>query len=173
VVIIIGGVVAVLASRGGEKVLPGLGQACAEKGPKCAENLTCGADNVCLGAAGFQGCEKPEQCETTRCEAGKCEAQVSIGDTCDSNDDCRSPLTCFQGFCLMPMGQKCTHSSQCVTGNCQDQLCGRAPVVRCPRCPLGQICINGACQVPSIVRDHRLELELEEPIRRTPRIPVP
>ncbi|MGZ3461764.1 MAG: COG1470 family protein, partial [Archangium sp.] len=133
VLIIVGAVVGILSSH--KAPLPALGQACGQKEPKCAANLTCGPANTCLGNSGFQGCDKPEQCVTGRCETGKCQDQVSLGDTCDSNDDCRAPLTCFQGFCLIPMGQKCTHPSQCVTGNCQNQACTQGAVF-CPRCPL-------------------------------------
>ncbi len=219
VLVIVGVVVAIL---GDNKAAPGLGQACAKEEPKCGPDLTCGAGNVCLGAkgfkgcdkgeqcatnrceegtceelvalsgacnssddcnpplachegacrglAGFQGCDKGEQCVTGRCEAGSCQEQVTLGDTCNSNDDCRSPLTCFQTFCLMPLGQKCTHPSQCVTGDCQNQVCTRGAVL-CPRCPVGTICINGRCQAPVILRDHRILQELQVEPRRT--IPAP
>lgn len=171
VVLIVGGVVAVLASRHKPEAAPGLGQACAQKAPKCGANLTCGEGNVCLGNSGFQGCEKPEQCVTGRCEASACKDQVSLGDTCDSNDDCRSPLTCFQAFCLMPVGQRCTHPSQCVSGACDGQVCTRG-VVLCPRCPLGQVCINGTCQRPLIMRDPSILNPIDDSIRqRIPRTP--
>jgi hypothetical protein len=219
VVIIVGGVVAILSSRGGEG--PGLGAACAKKEPRCGKELTCGTGNVCVGdkgfkgcergeqcasgrceagtceervalgekcdsaddcnaplachegacrgVAGFEGCGKPEQCVTGRCEAGKCQEQVTLGDTCDSNDDCRSPLTCFQGFCLVPIGQKCTHPSQCVSGSCLNQVCGRG-VVLCPRCPTGTVCVEGRCETPFIRKDPILLQELEvQPKRSIPR----
>jgi hypothetical protein len=221
VLIIIGGVVAILSARG-DKQAPGLGQACAKEEPKCGPDLACGTSNVCLGAkgfkgcergeqcatnrceegtceelvalsgacnsaddcnpplachegvcrglAGFQGCDKVEQCATGRCEASKCQEQVTLGDTCDSTDDCRSPLTCHQTFCLMPVGQKCTHPSQCVSGECQSQVCARGAVV-CPRCPMGTLCFDGRCQAPVIRRDHRILQELQVAPRRT--IPAP
>ncbi|PTL84221.1 hypothetical protein [Vitiosangium sp. GDMCC 1.1324] len=171
VVIIIVGVVAILSSHGKKVEAPGIGQPCAAKGTKCAANLTCGPNNVCLGAAGFEGCDKPELCATGRCEANKCQEQVSLGDTCDSPDDCRAPLSCFQGFCLIPLGEKCTHPSQCVTGACTNQVCSRA-VVLCPRCPAGTVCINGTCVQTGIVRDPRLMRELEvQQFQRTPQPP--
>lgn len=218
VVIIVGGVVAILSSRG-DKEAPVLGRTCAKEEPRCGKDLTCGSGNTCLGAAGFkgceqgaqcatnrceagtcqeraalsgtcdsaddcteplachegacrglagfQGCERAEQCFTGRCETGTCQEQVVLGDTCDSNDDCRSPLTCHQGFCLMPNGQKCSHSSQCISGNCREQVCSRGLIVLCPRCPMGQVCIEGKCQTPTIIRDHRLMLEPRHPIPRS------
>jgi hypothetical protein len=127
VLIIVGGVVAILSSRG-DKEAPTLGQACAKEEPKCGKDLTCGLGNACVGAAGFKGCEQGAQCATNRCEAGTCEERAALEGKCDSPDDCRSPLTCHQTFCLIPMGQKCTHPSQCVSGDCQGQLCTRGAV---------------------------------------------
>lgn len=165
-VVIVGIVVAILSSHGGPK--PGLGEACATKDPKCDKGLTCGPDNTCLGDKGFTGCDKPAQCVTGRCEGGSCQEQVSLGDTCDSNDDCRSPLTCSQGLCLIPDGQKCTQSAQCVSGNCASQAC--APrVAQCPLCPIGFFCINGTCVRRQIFVDPRLMQELQvQPKRVTP-----
>jgi hypothetical protein len=219
VLLIVGAVVAILSSRGGDEG-SGLGVACAKKEPRCGKDLTCGTGNVCVGTAGFKGCasgeqcatarcegdrcedrvaltetcnsaddcnaplacheatcrglagfngcDKPEQCVTGRCEASTCQEQVSLGDTCDSNDDCRSPLTCHQGFCLIPVGEKCTHPSQCVSGVC-DGTCNRGAVV-CPRCEAGMVCIDGQCVRPVIIRDHRILDELKiEPRRSIPR----
>lgn len=213
VLVIVGGVVAILASRGGEA--PGLGRACEDEEPRCGADLTCGAGNVCLGKAGFKGCERGEQCTTTRCEestcqervalsgacnseddctsplachesacrglvgfqgcengeqcitgrceAGTCQEKVTLGDSCNSADDCRAPLTCHQGFCLMPVGEKCNHPSQCVTGNCAGNQC-QPSVSPCPGpCPIGFVCINGTCQRrfifsnPGVLRDLRIE----------------
>lgn len=159
VLLIVGIVVAILA--GGEgKEAPGLGAACAEEEPRCGDKLTCGEGNVCIGEKGFQGCERSEQCATLRCEAGSCQEQLTLGDTCDGNDDCRSPLACHQGFCLIPTGEKCTHPSQCVTGNCVSQQC-RPEATTCPtRCPLGMLCIDGRCQRPIILKDPIILREL-------------
>ena len=218
VLLIVGVVVAILASGGGEEG-PGLGVACAKKEPRCGKDLTCGTGNLCVGTAGFKGCtsgeqcatarcegdrceervaltdkcdsvddcqeplacheaacrglagfsgcEKPEQCVTGRCQEGTCQEQISLGDTCDSNDDCRSPLTCHQSFCLIPVGEKCTHPSQCVSGACNG-TCNQV-AVRCPRCPLGTVCVEGKCVRPAIIRDHRLLQEMQlEPRRSIP-----
>jgi hypothetical protein len=217
VLIIGGGVVAILASRGGEA--PGLGLACAKEEPRCGADLTCGEGNVCLGnagfkgcergeqcatsrceegtcqervalegacnsaedcaaplachegtcrgSAGFQGCERPEQCVPGRCEGGSCQEKVTLGDSCDSADDCRSPLTCHQGFCLMPVGEKCNHPSQCVSGNCVGNQCQPQPGA-CPApCPLGFVCIEGRCQRRFILRDQSILRELEVQPQRT------
>jgi hypothetical protein len=132
----------------------------------CQEPLAC-HESACRGLAGFAGCDKPEQCVTGRCEAGSCREQVTLGDTCDSNDDCRTPLTCHQGFCLIPLGEKCTHPSQCVSGACNG-TCNRG-VVLCPRCPDGLVCVEGQCVRPAIIRDHRLLQEMQlEPRRSIP-----
>lgn len=166
VVVIVGVVVAILSSHGGTK--PGLGAACEKKAPKCDKGLTCGPANTCLGDKGFTGCQKPEQCVTGRCEGGACQEQVSLGDTCDSNDDCRSPLTCSSGLCLIPLGQKCTQSAQCASGNCAAQACAPS-VVQCPPCPIGTFCVNGACVRRQIFVDPRLMQELQvQPQRVTP-----
>ena len=85
-----------------------LGDTC-DSADDCTEPLAC-HEAACRGLAGFSPCDKPGQCVTGRCQGNACQEQVSLGDTCDSEDDCRSPLTCSSGFCLIPVGQKCTAS---------------------------------------------------------------
>ncbi len=167
VVLLAGGVVAVLASRGGGEP-PGLEQKCAEKGTPCAPGLACSPAGTCLGPVGFKPCEKGTACLTGRCAEGSCQERVSLGDACTTAEDCREPLACHQSVCLVPEGQRCTHPSQCATGNCSGQVCQPAPVVECnPRCTRGSVCQGGQC-VPLriIIRDHRI-------FERVPIQPIP
>ena len=192
VLLLVGGVVAVLASRGG--AAPGAGQPCATKAPVCADGLHCAAgtcqtavalggacaaegdcakpltcfEATCRGGAGFKECAQPGQCVTGRCEAKQCQEQETLGDACDSADDCRAPLACSQGFCLIPVGQRCTHPSQCVTGTCTAQTCSPSSVP-CPRCPRFSVCRNGQCEDRVFIhKDPGLMQELAQPRRFAP-----
>jgi hypothetical protein len=145
--------------------LAALGDTC-DSADDCTQPLAC-HEGACRGLAGFSPCDKPAQCATGRCQGNSCQEQVSLGDTCDSDDDCRSPLTCSSGLCLIPVGQKCTQSAQCVTGNCESQVCARA-VVRCPvACPTGTVCLNGSCVRRDIFVDPRLMRDLQMQPQRT------
>jgi hypothetical protein len=171
VVLIVGGVVALLIQRGGREA-PGLEEPCAERSPSCAAGLAC-MEGVCLGTAGFEGCERSAQCVTGRCADGTCREQLSLGEVCVANVDCRAPLRCHQGFCLIPNGQPCTHPSQCTSGNCVAGTCRREET-RCPGpCPFGTVCRNGRCVELEIVIDPKILQELG-PIRQIPqRTPIP
>ncbi|MBM7116788.1 hypothetical protein [Archangium primigenium] len=170
VLLIGGGGLALFLSRGSPpppKVV--LGGACdAQKA--CASPLAC-EQGLCRGNAGFKPCEQAGQCVTGRCEATECKERLTLGDACDSADDCRSPLTChLASRCLLPLGEVCTDTSQCTTGACVGGKC-TPNIVRCPRCRPGEICREGRCENLSIVvRDPRL---LEEFSRIRQPLPHP
>jgi hypothetical protein len=167
VLIIGGGVVAILASRGG----PELGQPC--EGTACGKGLACSSEagGVCLGELGFKGCEENGQCLSANCEGGKCE-EAELGRNCGAGDTCPPRQKCASLLgtktCLGAPGEACTGDGQCTSLYCKDGKCMRddgkcdsSAECRAPsQChsnnicllPNGQscasngVCISGFCQ---------------------------
>ncbi|MBN1206101.1 MAG: hypothetical protein JXB05_14380, partial [Myxococcaceae bacterium] len=166
VLVIGGGVTAILAGRGG----PDLGEPC--EGAECGKNLACsGADGgVCLGMDGFKGCEENAQCLSLRCAEGKC-AEAELGRNCGPGDTCPARQKCITLLgtrtCLLAPGEACTGDGQCTSLYCKDGRCMRddgkcesneecRPPSRCHTnkvcllpdgqdCSSNEVCISGFC----------------------------
>jgi hypothetical protein len=124
VLIIGGGVAAILAGRGG----PDLGEPCEEA--KCGKGLTCSgaATGVCLGEDGFKGCKENAQCLSARCVSGRC-AEAELGRNCGPGDTCPARQKCASLLgaktCLLAPDAACTGDGQCTSLFCQDGKCSR------------------------------------------------
>lgn len=81
-----------------------------------------------------------------------------VGQSCNTNDDCRSNLVCDQDTktCKFPQGQACTSNEQCLTGQvcnitCTPSLLQGAlnePCLPNNVCQTGLICTNNICKIP-------------------------
>jgi hypothetical protein len=139
VLIIGGGVAAILAGRGG----PDLGDPCEEG--NCGKGLACsGADaGVCLGDDGFKGCKENAQCLSVRCVNGRCE-EAELGRNCGPGDTCPARQKCATLLgaktCLLGPGAACTGDGQCTSLFCQSGKCSRDD---------GKCDNNDECRAPS------------------------
>lgn len=155
VVLIVGGVVALVLSRGdgegtgGSGALPGLSQPCGEVEPRCAEGLVCTEESRCLGGAGFS-CGEGGECASQNCVEGECRPPQGLGSACQSDRGCLVPLLCHEGFCLLPDGNRCTNMAQCISGRCEAGTCTArvSPGGRCGQdtdCESPARCENSRC----------------------------
>lgn len=125
IVVIVATVVGLLSGRGAPK----LSEPCGEGG-RCGKQLACsGADGgVCLGEAGFEKCERNEQCLTGLCKDGSCTA-VPPGGKCTADGTCPAEQKCVQvasdRFCLLVPEQKCERDLDCSSLYCKDGTCAR------------------------------------------------
>ncbi len=146
VLIIGGGVVAILASRGG----PELGEPC--EGTECGKGLACsgGTGGVCLGEDGFKGCKENGQCLSGRCEEGRCE-EAELGRNCGPGDTCPARQKCASLLgtrtCLLQPGEACTGDGQCTSLFCKDGQCMRDD---------GKCDSNDECRAPSQCHTNKL-----------------
>ncbi|MDY7227257.1 hypothetical protein [Hyalangium rubrum] len=124
VLVIGGGVAAILAGRGG----PDLGEPC--EGTECGKGLACSgaAGGVCLGEDGFKGCKENGQCLSARCKEGRC-AEAELGRNCGPGDTCPARQKCIPLLntrtCLLAPGEACTGDGQCTSLYCKDERCTR------------------------------------------------
>ena len=112
-------------------------------GQQCNEDSDC-ANKKCVGALlgisalggvcgdkipnGY-GCLKSDQCESRRCDFGKCKARLSDGSSCGDASDCTSNkctgvnlgITTLGGVCgsTIPNGMSCLTGDQCSSGRCE------------------------------------------------------
>ncbi|MFP2929004.1 hypothetical protein ACLESO_28155 [Pyxidicoccus sp. 3LG] len=121
VVLIVGTVIGIVASRGGDK--PELKEPCPEG--VCDKGLTCTAADggVCLVAEG-QSCDGGALCSTGFCgRAGTCE--LPLGERCTTNANCPGPLKCTEvlgnRLCMLEPGQPCERDSDCSSFWCGSQ----------------------------------------------------
>jgi hypothetical protein len=146
VLLIGGGVVAVLASRGG----PELNEPC--EGTVCGKGLACSTatGGVCLGDEGFKGCEENKDCLSGRCADGRC-AEAELGRNCGAGDTCppRQKCTTLMGTraCLLAPAEACTGDGQCTSLFCKDGRCARDD---------GQCEGNDDCRPPSQCHTNKL-----------------
>ncbi|KFA89001.1 hypothetical protein [Archangium violaceum] len=158
VLLLAGGVVAFLLSRGdgdgtgGSGVLPGLSQPCAEGEPRCAGGLVCTGESLCLGDTGF-ACGEDASCASQRCVEGTCQPPLGLGSACEADRDCLEPLRCHEGLCLQPDGSPCTSAAQCISSRCEEGTCTATvpPGGGCTRdadCESPGRCERGRCQLP-------------------------
>jgi len=146
VLIIGGGVVAILAGRGG----PGVGEPC--EGSACGKGLACSAaeGGVCLGEDGFKGCKDNGQCLSARCEDKICE-KAELGRNCGSGDTCPARQKCIPLLgtktCLAAPGEACTGDGQCTSLYCKDGKCMRDD---------GKCDSNDECRKPSQCHTNKL-----------------
>ncbi|QSQ23061.1 hypothetical protein JY651_49605 [Pyxidicoccus parkwayensis] len=125
VVIILGTVIGIIASRGGK---PELKEPCPEGA--CDKGLTCTAQDggVCLLAAG-QACDGGALCYTGFCNrSGTCE--LPLGETCTTDANCSGPLKCTavlgNSICLLKPDSACERDSDCSSFFCRpDGKCNR------------------------------------------------
>ena len=142
VLVIGGGVTAILAGRGG----PDLGDPCEEG--KCGKGLSCSAAapaaGVCLGEDGFKGCKENKQCLSARCVDGKCE-EAELGRNCGPGDTCPARQKCATLLgaktCLLAPDAACTGDGQCTSLFCQNSKCSRDD---------GKCDNNNECRQPSV-----------------------
>jgi hypothetical protein len=160
VIIITGGVAAILASRGG----PELGSNCGP-GDTCPERQKCTTlmgTRACLLAPG-ERCTGDGQCSSLFCNAGRCSRDDG---QCESNSDCRPPSQCHtNNLCLLPNGEECRENGVCMSGFCQNGQCQTAPKVCSPPCPPGFLCVLGTCRSIKILPRVNEELILRERIQ--------
>jgi hypothetical protein len=146
VLIIGGGVVAILASRGG----PDLGEPC--EGTECGKGLACSAPagGVCLGADGFKGCKESGQCLSGRCAEERC-VEAELGRNCGPGDSCPAGQKCTALLgtrtCLLPPGDACTGDGQCTSLYCKNSQCMRDD---------GKCDTNDECRPPSQCHTNKL-----------------
>lgn len=170
VVLIVGTVIGIIASRGDEPEAPLLGQPCPEG--SCDKGLTCsGADGgVCLAAQG-QECDGGAQCLTGFCDKqGRCE--LALGQACESDATCPGPLKCVpvlgSRLCLLKPGEACASDRDCSSffctregrcnrddGRCETgaqcrapSQCGPTKLCQLPdgeRCSGSEVCLSGFC----------------------------
>ena len=146
VLVIGGGVTAILAGRGG----PGLGEPC--EGIQCGKGLGCSSATagVCLGENGFKGCEQNSQCVSARCVSGRCE-EAELGRNCGPGDTCPQRQQCIPLLgtrtCLLAPGQSCTGDGQCSSLFCKDGKCSRDD---------GKCDTNNDCRSPSLCHTNKV-----------------
>ncbi|HZI10301.1 MAG TPA: hypothetical protein VE153_07875 [Myxococcus sp.] len=174
IVLILGTVVGVIASRGGEeepvKEDPKLGQPCPEG--VCERGLTCSGQDggVCLAERG-QSCDGGTQCLTGFCARnGQCE--LALGQTCASQPDCPGTLKCTEvagsRLCLLEPKQECGSDRDCSSffcrpdgrcnrddGRCESNeecrapsQCGPTRLCQLPNaqpCTTNEVCLSGFC----------------------------
>jgi hypothetical protein len=146
VLVISGGVAAIIAGSGG----PDLGEPC--EGTSCGKGLACsGTDGgVCLGDNGFKGCEKPAECLSVRCVDGRCE-EAELGRNCGAGDTCPARQKCVPLLgtktCLLAPGQTCSGDGQCTSLFCKDGKCTRDD---------GKCDNNNECREPSICHTNKV-----------------
>ncbi|MEZ4314092.1 MAG: hypothetical protein R3F14_39230, partial [Polyangiaceae bacterium] len=97
------------------------GQACTQ-GANCASGFC--ADGVCCDAACTGICQACTAAKTGTGPDGTC-GDVLTGT--DPDNECSGLLNCGSGACQIANGQPCTEGSQCVSGNCVDDVCCNGP----------------------------------------------
>jgi len=145
VLVIGGGVTAILAGRGG----PDLGDPCEEG--KCGKDLACSGATAgrCLGEDGFQGCKENAQCVSARCVSGRCE-EAELGRNCGPGDTCPARQKCIPLLgtrtCLLAPEQACTGDGQCTSLFCKEGKCARDD---------GKCDNNEQCRPPSVCHTNK------------------
>ncbi len=99
-------------------------QACGEE-VNCCDKLDC-AEGVCLKSEG-EVCEGPEDCAGGFCNPEKrCAQKLELGQPCEHTEECRIGLLCADNRCRIEEGgDGCSKNDDCVTGNCQNNVCMR------------------------------------------------
>jgi hypothetical protein len=156
VVLILGTVIGILSSRGGEgegekaPELAKLGEPCPDG--VCDQGLACTAADggVCMMARGGP-CDGGTQCLTGFCDRqGRCE--LALGQTCQGEASCPGPLKCTpvlgSRLCLLKPGEECGSDRDCSSFFC-------ATEGRCNRDD-GRCDSNAQCREPSVCGPSKL-----------------
>jgi hypothetical protein len=127
-------------------------------GLACFYDEECATNGGCVGANFSDG----------TCNAGVCEASVSVGTECDlsAKANCNAGLHCVNGFCRTgEVGAPCTYSGNCDAGNwcsqtnqCEAQVSVGDDCVNDDQCPGASTCVGeseggGKCQTVDTVGD--------------------
>lgn len=151
--LLVGGIVAYIMLSGPKE----LGDSCSDD---CATGLVCSAEEVCVGALGYEGCETDSQCDAEL----QCLSQADgpglcvsgLEGSCGADLDCASGLACQDGRCLGGLDfNPCADDLQCATGlwclndtcridntgqTCDEQACGEG--LKCLTAGGQKICLR-------------------------------